>query len=1371
LHMESAVEQADKMSGESPLSLATADFNRDGVPDLAVGYRDINQGRVVVYSGNPRAILLKSRHDAVDAPFLNAADAFTFSEPPEFLGAGDFNADGNPDLVAAQTGSSNLYWLKGNGSGGFLDEEVIPLPGQVTALVAGDVNRKDGLADLLLGIDSGDQSFLLVYEGPYGALSRDPEKIGLPGPAHGIAIGHLDEQLEVDIAVTAGTDLVIVTGRDRRLSGVAERRDAVPPARVQQLPVFGAAASVAIGDFMLEEAFRMEIAVLVKDEVEIWSSAGNDHWAPEKNIELPDGSASAAGGSSSLVRARLSAKPGDDLLVTGAPDGLVHLLSQGQDGAVQYTQALTFSASPNSIVPMRLGPDVLSDLVITAQEVAAPQVLTTAVVNTYLVDSDLDEFECDLGDSICNSGPELGVCTGGCTLNAALENANLNPDLDAIEFDLVGPHTPNVIATQPVIIDGTSMQTTPGIPVVEIDRQLELEGGSSVVRNVVVYTFEKAVGNVLIPTIEFSGAGNNLVEGCYVGTNATGTAQISAEIGIGIASSGNTIGGTTPETRNVIVAGETGVFIQNSTDNLVIGNYIGTDFTGSSAINTGAQGVFINRTPGNTVGGAAIGEGNLISGWVTGDFASGVLGWFGADFTLIQGNFIGTDATGLSALGNAFGVNMTSSGPVTLGGTAPGAGNLISGNIDGIFHVSVEGNAVIQGNLIGTDVTGNAALFNGSGGIRLNDSNDSLVGGLVAQTKRTAAPAGQSFPTGLGPRNVIVGGDPFNGAIWAIASRAQILGNYVGVGVDGNPLGGGPTVWIGQDANPWIENLLGGAEPGAGNVITGGVMVFINSSFNKIQGNYIGTDASGTASAGVCHVGVRLFAPDNLVGGTAPGEGNVISGCERSAIEIGEQEIFRADRTVVQGNIIGLDVTGTQMIGGGRHGIWFWLAEGTVIGGADPGARNIISGNEQGITVEGPGITIQGNYIGTDITGTIGLGNGSQGIYLGSESSSSLIGGSQPGHGNLVSGNVGDGIVIMGSTATGIQFLGNKIGTDISGTSGVPNGRHGIVLAQGAASNLIGSSEPGGGNIIAFNPGNGITLHNGSVIGGIGHQAGLDNRISGNSIFANGGLGIDLNLNGVNENDQGDVDAGPNNMQNFPELSAVTTGSLNIEGKLNSTANSEFTVEFFSSSECDNSGHGEGEIYLGSLQVITDSNGDANVSTSLDVDVPGGYYITATATDTEGNTSEFSSCLQMPDLIFSDSFESPLPCAITGVWAAEARDCTTEDCSGDNGSHMSWDGKTWCRALIVEEFNDWELTVPGGTTTFDFWADWGAWDLNDCGDGITGVSIAVCGLNETVIRGDPEQHFTCDVTGQASITIEKEKDVCEYVIIGNPYFY
>ena len=137
-----------------------------------------------------------------------------------------------------------------------------------------------------------------------------------------------------------------------------------------------------------------------------------------------------------------------------------------------------------------------------------------------------------------------------------------------------------------------------------------------------------------------------------------------------------------------------------------------------------------------------------------------------------------------------------------------------------------------------------------------------------------------------------------------------------------------------------------------------------------------------------------------------------------------------------------------------------------------------------------------------------------------------------------------------------------------------------------------------------------------------------------------------------------------------------------------------------------------------------------------------------------------------PEPLFTD------PCDIgSGTWAVEARDCITQDCEGDNGLFMSWDKKIWCRALESHQFNGWTLDVPSGATTFDFWADWSALFFSMCGDGVTGVSIDSCEVSQALIRGGEEQHLTCDVTGESSVTIQKDAVECENVIIGDPFFH
>jgi parallel beta-helix repeat protein len=252
---------------------------------------------------------------------------------------------------------------------------------------------------------------------------------------------------------------------------------------------------------------------------------------------------------------------------------------------------------------------------------------------------------------------------------------------------------------------------------------------------------------------------------------------------------------------------------------------------------------------------------------------------------------------------------------------------------------------------------------------------------------------------------------------------------------------------------------------------------------------------------------------------------------------------------------------------------------------------------------------IQGNFLGTDVTGTLDYGNSAAGIRLAFGSSNNLI------SGNLISGNSDDGIVIRGSSSNNV-VQGNYIGTDITGTANIGNSRYGVHTVAGATNNTIGGTSAGAGNIIAFNNQKGVLL-----------EDGVNSPILGNTIHSNGSLGIDLILNGVTANDgAGDADTGPNNLQNYPEItSATTTGSqVTIIGSLTSAINTTYRLEFFANSTADPSGHGEGQRYLGASSITTDASGVANLNATLSANVAVSESISATATDPNGNTSEFS---------------------------------------------------------------------------------------------------------------------------------------------------
>ena len=314
--------------------------------------------------------------------------------------------------------------------------------------------------------------------------------------------------------------------------------------------------------------------------------------------------------------------------------------------------------------------------------------------------------------------------------------------------------------------------------------------------------------------------------------------------------------------------------------------------------------------------------------------------------------------------------------------------------------------------------------------------------------------------------------------------------------------------------------------------------------------------------------------------------------------------------TFVQGNYIGTDLTGTLArpnAVGIQIGNTVTSPTNSLIGGTTAATRNVISGNTgSGVVLPtGNGHAVTGNYIGTSADGAGDLGNGGAGVWIVS-ATNTAVGATAPGAGNVISGNNQHGVLISGSPAT---LHGNLIGTNAAGDAGVPNGLDGIRI-EFASGNTIGG-VPGFGNTIAFNTGSGLTI-----------QTGTSNRISGNSIHSNGALGIDLLPVGVTPNDAGDADTGPNNLLNFPVLTAVTGG---VQGTLNSTPNGTFRIEFFRNPTCDASGNGEGATFLGTTTVTTDVTGNGTIPLFT---AAGGQLVVATATDSSNNTSEFSSCVQ-----------------------------------------------------------------------------------------------------------------------------------------------
>ena len=269
-----------------------------------------------------------------------------------------------------------------------------------------------------------------------------------------------------------------------------------------------------------------------------------------------------------------------------------------------------------------------------------------------------------------------------------------------------------------------------------------------------------------------------------------------------------------------------------------------------------------------------------------------------------------------------------------------------------------------------------------------------------------------------------------------------------------------------------------------------------------------------------------------------------------------------------------------------------------------------------GILVSGSGNAIEGNFIGTNAAGTVALGNTLDGVFV-AGGSNNTIGGTTSAARNLISGNR-NGVMINGA-ATGNQVRGNFIGTNLFGTSGLGNSLNGVLIS-GSSGNAVGAVGSASANTIAFNGAAGVAV-----------DSGTGNSILSNSIFLNGGLGIDLGPAGVTPNDAGDGDSGANNLQNFPVITSATLvgTSTAIAGTLNSTSNTIFRLEFFSSQVSNPSGFGEGQNFIGAASVTTDGSGNANFDQTFPVTVFPGQIVTANATNPTGNTSEFSRSIQL----------------------------------------------------------------------------------------------------------------------------------------------
>jgi CSLREA domain-containing protein len=803
-----------------------------------------------------------------------------------------------------------------------------------------------------------------------------------------------------------------------------------------------------------------------------------------------------------------------------------------------------------------------------AQAGAFTDEFAAAAATTITVNSTGDAVDASAGNGVCETAAGNGVCT----LRAAIQESNANAGTDTIAFNIGGGGAVTIAVasgmpttTDPVVIDGTTQPGWSGAPIVQLTgggpsgSGLKISGGSSTVRGLVINRFNQA--------IELDSA-NNRVEGCYIGTDPTGTTVTgygNSDFGVVIAglttNGGNTIGGPSPAQRNVI-AGSAGISRGGVTiltsDNVVQGNYIGTNAAGTAGLGGQYYGIDIRQGFRNVIGGSGAGEGNLIAGHTSGGGVKiGPLGTPTGNTgnNRVRGNRIGLNAAGTAALPDQVGVWIFNSNSDAIGGTAQGEGNAIVSSNTGIDldpNLTQVG-TTIQGNRVGTDATGSTAL----------QTNTAL---LVGDKATSVLVGGTSSTTPNGPCT------------------------------------------------------------GACNVLSGSFQAILRGSGNTIQGNFLGVNQAGTGSLVSNTNGVFVSGSQNTIGGTSVAARNVSMGFH--SIHGGSGNVFQGNYVGIKSDgsaalagsgagLQGVSVSGANTVGG---------TAGITPGGPCTGACNVISAGNIGV-MTGATATVQGNFIGTTPDGTAAIPNGT-GVWV--QGSDALIGGTTAAERNVISGNTGSAVLLQpgsgGAAPVRNKIRGNYIGTTADGSAALPNATGNLLipaavfLTGNTADSDIGGSA-GAGNLIAHNGGYGVYLDS---------NVGAGNRITHNSLRANSRIGIDINPEGSSPNDAGDADTGPNDRQNFPVLTSavVSPAQTDVEGTLNSEPSKTYTIDFYASRECDASGFGEGDSHLGSTSVTTDANGDASFTVTLAAPPsPDQQRITATATGSGGSTSEFSRCV------------------------------------------------------------------------------------------------------------------------------------------------
>lgn len=756
-----------------PLSLASADFDEDGMPDLIAGYGTARGGIIAmhrgnvdsVYPNNPTAKQHKAEGAFSDAPFLSPARMFEAGTAPEFVETGDFDADGHNDIALASRGDNSLYFMSGDGKGGFNSAGAVVLPGRVSAMASGDVNRADGMTDLVLAIEEMGSSKLMVFEGPGGAAKSSPESIDIPGEATSIKIAHLSDAAEAEVAIAVGSELLVVHGRDRKLYLNPRERKSVPEPTVTHHQFNANLTSLAIGDFTGDVTLDLGIAfddgtvrLLSEDSASV--ATAQSRKGPRKTV-IETLATNIGSAKSQLYGARLSSLSHETLVMADAETLKMHIWIDDADrrhrndstmsakpGEHEKPVTLDVDEQPIAVLPMRLNLDGITDLVVLRQGHAAPGIM----------------FSISSIKGVCNMSDCGSIGCG--SLRAAIMEANSSPGSDVITFQ-------NGTFDQiPTIQIGTPLPT--------LVEALTIDGAQA-----------GSVSCGSAAASSFDDVGPQSLQGVQITTNNNISDAVK------IASGGCVV-------RNLVInrVGN-GIHVESSTQSFIEGNFIGVNIAGSEVSQNSARGVFVDNAARNTIGGNAQAI-NVISGNAIGIDISGG----NATDNLVRFNNIGASANAGQALGNrGNGVRITNNASRNRIGAS-----VTGGRDNAIYGSSTDGVAILSG-------TGNlvqANLF------QVNQAN----GVSVSSPGNTVGGAGRPFANFIW--SSVASGVEINGAA---ASNNLVQGNRIGLDFDNN----GNAIDVGRHNNGHGVALTNNASGNVvGDATDGSLGNFI--AFNQLDG-------------------------------------------------------------------------------------------------------------------------------------------------------------------------------------------------------------------------------------------------------------------------------------------------------------------------------------------------------------------------------------------------------------------------------------------------------------------------------------------------------------------------------------------------------